>query len=1178
MKKKQIFYDSLLNYRKKALLVMKCLSLFLVLFSFYSFTDLYSQNKKLKIDLKEATLIDIIKEIEKQSEFVFIYNDEILPELKKVKGDILFNNRSIYRILDKALNTTGTGKLIYSINDRQVILNKKVEFNSPIDVQQNVISGTVVDEAGVPLGGVNILKVGTTTGTQTDFDGNFSINAANGDQLTFSYIGMETVTVTIDNNTTVNVTLKEDASQLQEIVVTALGISREKKSLGYAVTEVKSEELTKVGSPNVVASLYGKAPGVQIKSNPGGVTAGVNVLIRGVGSLGSTNQPLFVVDGIPIEHGDSNYSRWGGSNSSNGAADINPEDIESLSVLKGGAASALYGSKASNGVIIITTKGGNMNKQGLGVEFVSNATFDKVAYLPNYQNEYGSGFDSQVFRTNTEGENIYHETWPSFGPKMEGQMLRWWDGELRPYSPQPNNIKDIYQTGHTITNTLAISKATKDYNFRLSYTNLGYEGLFPGVKQKRNVFSLNSRVKLSDKLDVTFVGNFYDITTTNRPPLLSGLNAYEYPRSTKLDLVKANYKQDGYFNGQVSGDSAPGMVRNFMGFLWNANENNDEDKKGRLVGNVTLDYKPFNNVNVRARVGTDLTNTNRQIENASRNPVNSGQYQENFGKTQLDYFELLTTYNKDINDDFNLGVTVGGSISKQKHSDSYVRTDGGLIVPNWFSLKNSVRQRVADGNRDGKRIDAVFGVASLSYQDMVFLEVTGRNDWSSTLPKANQSFFYPSVSGSFIFSDLLPDWTWLDYAKVRGSWANTGNDTGSNIYRANTVYNYGNYNGAVTNTFSNSVPPTNLVNENSLVTEVGLEARTLNNRLGFDITYYKESRTDQIIPLTVPQSSGAGSTIVNAGKLTNSGIELQINALPIETENFSWRTVANFSKNKNEVVELAQGVDQLFNQSNIGGAIRNLAKVGVPYGQWEAYTYQTDASGNRVIDGDGLYVRDDSERVKVGNSTPDLIGGFTNIFTYKGFTLNAHIDFVVGGDIFSFTNYYGINAGKLEESLKYRDEANGGLPYYKDTNGDLIQLPSHTSPSPNGPVYHDGIILDGVTSDGQPNAKLIDAFDYYINTYFWNFGFHEEGLFDNSYVKLREVSLKYEFGRDVTKKLGIDNLELALIGRNLFYIYKNVPNIDPEAVLGTGAGEPSAVDLGSQPGSRSLGLSLRISL
>lgn len=495
MKKKQVFYDSLLNYRKKALLVMKCLSLFLVLFSFYSFTNSYSQNTKLRIDLKEASLIDMIKEIEKQSEFVFIYNDEILPELKKVKGNILFNNRSIYKVLDKALDKA---KLVYSVNERQVILNKKVEFNSLINLQQNVITGTVVDNGGVPLGGVNILKVGTVTGTQTDFDGNYSINAQKGDQLTFSYVGMETVTITIEDNTAINVTMLEDASQLQEVVITALGISRERKSLGYAVTEVKSEELTKVGSPSVVASLYGKAPGVQIKSNPGGVTAGVNVLIRGVGSLGSTNQPLFIVDGIPIEHGDSNYSRWGGSNSSNGAADINPEDIESLSVLKGGAASALYGSKASNGVIIITTKGGNMNKAGLGVEFVSNATFDQVAYLPDYQNEYGSGFDSQVFRTNGAGENVYHETWPSFGPKMEGQMLRWWDGELRPYSAQPDNIKDIYQTGHTLTNTLAISKAAKDYSYRLSYTNLGYEGIFPGVKQKRNVFSLNSKINLSD--------------------------------------------------------------------------------------------------------------------------------------------------------------------------------------------------------------------------------------------------------------------------------------------------------------------------------------------------------------------------------------------------------------------------------------------------------------------------------------------------------------------------------------------------------------------------------------------------------------------------------------------------------------------------------------------------------
>lgn len=1035
------------------------------------------------------------------------------------------------------------------------------------------IQGTVTDDNGVPLTGASVFEKGTTNGSITDLDGKYKLELRNTESiLVISYTGFQEQELLINGRSIIDIELVAGAV-LDEVVVTALGVSKEKKSLGYAVSQIESSEITEVASPNVVSALYGKAAGVQIKTNPSGATAGVNVVIRGNNSITGFNQPLFVVDGIPIDHGDSDFSRWGGAEAGNGAADINPEDVESISILKGANASALYGSRAANGVVLITTKSGQGNQRGLGIEISSSYTMEEVAYLPNLQNTFGSGLNSQVFRTNDEGENIYHETWPSFGPRMEGQMLRWWDGELRPYSPQPNNIRDIYNTGFTRSNTIALSKSLKNgINFRLSYTNFGHEGTFPGVEQQRNVFSLNSKIDLADNLDVSVVGNYYDIETTNRPRRLGGLVAYEWPRSTKLDLVLDRYKEDGFFNGAISGDPAPGIVRNFMNEWWIANENNTVDDKGRVIGNVTFNYRPFKGINIRGRVGTDFTNTDFITEEASRAPVNSGLYRVQKRKTQLNYSELLVSYTRPLTDDIELSVTGGGIISTESGTFTSVETNG-FIVPNWFSLNNSQNQRNSRGDRFEERQDAVFGVLNLSYRNMLYLEATGRNDWSSTLPSANNSYFYPSVSASFVFSEVWNQ-PWLNYGKFRASWANTGND--AQRYQANKVYNYGSYNGVTTNGFSGTVPPLNLLPENQISYELGMELRLFQNRLGVDLTYYHNQNRDQIINLGIAPSTASSSITTNIGRMDNKGIELALNGTIFQTKDFAWNTRVNIARNVNEIIALAEGIDQFPLPSLIGSPIRNEARVGRPFGEWVAFTYARDAAGNRIVNADGLYVRDDSQYVPVGNSTPDAVGGFFNMFRYKGLTLNANIDYVIGGDIFSFTNYYGINAGKLVESLEYRGEENGGLPYYIDEENTLIQLPSHTSPSPNGPVYHDGVILEGVTEGGAPNEKLVSAFDHYIDAYFWNFGFHEEGLFDNSYVKMRELSLGYDFNKALVQRIGLQRVNLSLIGRNLFYIFKNVPNIDPEAVLGTSAGEASAFESGAQAGQRSVGFSLRI--
>ncbi len=1041
------------------------------------------------------------------------------------------------------------------------------------------ISGTVSDENG-PLPGASVVVKETTNGTNTDFDGNYTLNKVQSNAiLVVSFIGFVTQEISIAGKTVIDVTLEEDSSVLDEIVITALGIKREQKALGYAVSTVNASELTVASNPNVMTSLYGKAAGVQIQSNPGGATAGVKVVIRGNNSISGFNQPLFIVDGIPIEHSDSSYNRWGNSSDpGNGANDINPEDVESMTILKGANASALYGSKAANGVVIITTKSGEGTNQGLGISFSSNYTVENVAYLPDYQNEYGAGSDSEVFVTNTAGENIYNETWPSFGPKMEGQQLIWWDGQVRSYSPQPNNVKDIYETGYTLGNTLAITKNERDkYSYRVAYTNRDYKGTFPGTTQKSNVFSLNTKVYLGDKIDVAVVANYYDIITTNRPYRLSGLAGYEYPRSTKLDLLQENYKQDGYYNGEISGDPAPTMVRNMMSKLWSANEDNRVDDKGRLIGNITLNYKPIDHLNLRARIGRDETNTDYINETASMNPVNSGAFSINKRTVTLDYGELLATYDGKITEDLSFGIVAGASTSQESATYVNSSTNGGLIVPNWFSLSNSVDTANSGGGRYEERTDAVFGVINFNYKDMLFVDVTGRNDWSSTLPAENNSYFYPSLSASFVFSEVLNNADWLDFGKIRAGYARTGND--AKRYQANKIYNYGNYNGAITNNFGSSVPPVNLKPENQISFEIGTELKMFKNRLGVDLTYYHNQNKDLIMDLSVAPSSSSSAITTNVGQMDNTGIEIEFYGTIIRNDNFNWNASLNIAKNNNEVISLAPGIDQFPVGGTIGSAIRNQARIGEAFGDWIAYVYERDTNGNKIVDSDGLYLRDDSEYVSIGNSTPDFIGGLSNVMTYKNLTLNVNIDFSIGGDMFSFTNYYGTGAGKLEGTLQYRNEEQGGSAYYVD-EGVKVALPSHTSTAPNSAVvYHDGVILDGKKENGDDNDVMVSAYQYYMDTHYWNSGFHEEGLFDNSYVKMREIALTYRFvSGGFTKKLGLHNMSLSLIGRNLFYIYKNIPNIDPESAMGTTSGESSAFEYGGMPGSRSVGFSFKVNL
>lgn len=1130
-----------------------------------------------QVGLESSSLREVIKKIESQTDYKFVYQNKLYRNKKDLKLALPADQTSVADVLMVISEQSG---LKFKQINNNIIINSSEEGEMMEIVLADVdISGKVVDENGEGLPGASVLIKGTASGTTTDLEGNYKLSVPENATIAVSYVGYINQEVMLDARTTYDFSMVLDAEQLEEIVVTAFGLEKDKKSMGYAVSEVSSKQIERASTPNISGALYGQTAGVQISQSSGGPTSSTNIIIRGNASITEFNQPLIVVDGIPIAHNTGGFGRWGGGDAGGGINDINPADVETMVVLKGANAAALYGSKAANGVIMITTKKG-VKKQGLGIQFSTNYTADRIAFVPDFQNKYGAGYGQQNLAADndgyfnlTDGVPTLRNAWASFGPEMEGQMIRWYDGEMRPYSPQPNNYRDIFTEGHTGSSTLSISNSSENATFRLAYTNYDHAGIFHNATQTRNVFALNSNIKVSNKVSADIALNYNNIETTNVPPPTGGLNAYEFPRSTKTDLIYKYYQDDqGY---RVTGATMPSTAqRNIANTIYGAMNNRNVIDKDRIIGNITLNYDIIEGLNLRLRTGMDLNDTNNENRqkswNANGNP--SGGYSKSESENRISYLESILTYNKSLSEDFDLSFSLGATSTEETFSSSSVGTNGGLIVRDWYSLANSRNTRNGNGGQASERTDAIFAFGQLGYKNMIFLDFTGRNDWSSTLPPESNSYFYPSVSTSFAFSEAFDMPTFITFGKVRVSYAEVGNDAAR--YKANATYNYGNYNGATTNTFGGGVPPTALVPERQKAFEIGTDMRFFDNRLGIDMTYYTQRSLDLIMGLAVAPSTGAGSVITNIGEMKNSGIEIAINGTPVRTTDFSWDMSFNFAKNKNQVVKLAKGIEQL-NLGAWSSPMFKFARPGETFGDWMTYTYLTDDAGNRVVGANGNYIRDDSELVKVGNVTPDWNGGLVNNLRYKNFNMSFLIDITMGGDMFSFTNYYGINAGKVKSSLKYRDEENGGLPYYEDANGNIVGLDSHSASAPNGEIVrHDGLIVDGVKEDGSVNTQIIRASDFYLDNYYWNYGFHEEGLFDNSYIKFRELSFGYTFPKSILDKTFLTGLTLNVIGRNLFFIKKNIPNIDPESSLGTDNAR-IGFDNSSYPSVRNLGFSLK---
>ena len=1037
---------------------------------------------------------------------------------------------------------------------------------------QTKVNGTVVSqEDNQPVIGVSVLVVGTNIGTVTDSNGAFSLTVPEGkSQLRFTYVGMETLEVSARPN--MRIVLRNGDTNLDEIVVTAMGISREKKALGYAVSEVNGDELIKSrgGLSNPVNALQGKVAGLQISSGAGSMGGSSKVLIRGNNSLSGSNQPLFVVDGVPLEGKDFNTTDTqrggGGYDYGNLIQDLNPDDIESLSVLKGAAASALYGSRASNGVIMITTK--KAQKQvGLGVEFSSTVGIERVTKLPKLQSEYGGGYgymandgyddfgevtiNGQTYITPDYGMD---ESW---GPKLDGrQVLSWydlakWEANGRvgnpttsAWSAPSHDYEDFFETGVSFTNNVAISKVYDNSAFRISYTNTSLDGYLPNSSMYKNILNVNGNIMSPDKkLNVFTSVNYFNSRAKGRQDTGYGDNNIMVKftqwgqRQLDMNELKDMYKYpDGTqatWNRNDVDDPTPAYHNNQY---WSRYMNYQNDTRNRIYGNVGVSYQILPQLKAQYKVNLDFF-VDKQYE---RNAVGSQEESKYMEISRQQYeinHEFMLMYNQ-IFGDYSLTANVGANIMKNHYEYVYGETVGGLAIPEFYNLANSLTQAAAYNYRREKSINSLFADVTFGWKNMLYLEGTIRGDKSSTLPKDNNTYVYPSVTGSFVFSELLKEKApWLSFGKVRLGFAKVGNDT--DPYQLYNIFSmYTNIDSTTPGyRLPNTMQNPNLKPESTTSWEAGLEMNFFNNRLGFDVTYYQTNTKDEILPLSVSGTTGYIYKYVNSGEIENKGIEFGIHATPVKTRDFEWNTNLTLAHNKNKVKSLADGVDY-YRITSAPFQVEIGAKVGEEYGVIMGTNYVYDDNGNKLVDDYGLYIASDGNEV-IGHIFPDFTGGWTNTFRYKNFDLSFQLDFSKGGKYYSTTYLWGMYCGMFEETA-----ANN--------------------------VRETGIVSDGYTLDGTKNTTVVPARDYYENFYS---GPAAQNLLKSDYIKLREVSLGYTF--NLNPAWFIKSLRLSAYGRNLAVWGPDVKHFDPEMIV-TGSGNIQGIEGGATPMVSTYGLTVNL--
>lgn len=1096
---------------------------------------------------------------------------------------------------------------------------------------KKTITGLIKDNTGAPLTGVTVKVKGTKSGVASDAAGRFTIDAATTDNLVITSVGFEKKELRVGNQSVITVTLEVSAASIEGVVVTALGIKREKRSLGYTQEQIKGSELSRSDAPNVVNGLSGKMAGVNITS-PNGVDGGsTRIIIGGNNTLSGDNQPLIIIDGMPMDNTIPGAAQdvtapkdWGSAINL-----INPQDVEDMVVLKGPAAAALYGGRGANGVILITTKKGS-KRQGLGVDYnMSYKTIQPYRYV-QMQNEYGAGgmvsLNAPQYPTDGSGIPLLSDgwtglfvdpktgtgpygidtwnqvSWPgtgsSWGHKMDGTPIKWWDGTTKADVPQPDNIKSYYRNGNQLSHNVSVSGGNDWGTLRASFTNQDNTSVIPNSNYKQNTFNLGTSIKLTNKVNMLFNVSYFNHTYHNAPALgntESGLQSnliYAYGRNYRGAADNGDYRlPDGSrntFNGFTWNGN--GDAKNLY---WNTYANNETVTRKKLIGSAQLNYEATSFLNFMFRASIDANNNQDVTINDPTDVTGTmgGRYGNGLSRDNASNYDFLATLHKDniaktgINAKFSFGGTaykrstygISGSNGSTyatpylTYFGNYTGTAQGGAIPSesWWD----------------KEINSAYAFLNLSYKNYLFLDVTARNDWSSSLPKSQWSYFFPSFAASYIFSDALHiDPSILSFGKLRVAWAKGAFDVPP--YVINTIYNPGSFAGNPTSSLPGALPAINYKPQINKTADIGLNLGFLKNKINVDFRYYHGRSIQQLLNSPLPVSSGVSSIIVNTGVLENSGLEFIVRARVVDQPFFKWDVSLNASKNYNRLLSLTPGATRV-DMNNIWGSNGTYisAIVGQEFGTILGYDYVYDATTHKPLLQDAAMIKSNfgvsdataaamvgtmyqatKTIVPIGNSTPKFRGGITNTFTFKGgISISTLIDCKVGGQMWSGTYASMMQQGTAPETLKERN--GGGLPYT----------------SPDGTASNNGVILNGVYPDGKENTTVVHYYYKYMQYGVWSSGpnnsqwIHSSAVLNDTWYKLREVSINYAIPEKFVKKTkAFQAASVSLIGRDLFYLYSSLPDhINPEG--SNGAGNAQGIEFASLPGVRSIGVQVRLS-
>lgn len=1024
-----------------------------------------------------------------------------------------------------------------------------------IEQQSNKVIGTVKDEFG-PVIGASVVEKGTSNGVVTDLNGKFSLNVKPGATLIISFVGYKQQEVKA-GNVPLNIVLEEDSKMLGEVVVTALGIKRERKALGYGVAEVQGEALTKAKETNVINSMAGRVPGLVVTQTAGGASGSSRVILRGSTEMTGNNQPLYVIDGVPLDNTNfGSAGTYGGFDLGDGISSVNPDDIESMSVLKGPAASALYGSRASHGVILITTK--KANKDKISVEYNGTMTFDtQLAKWDDVQQIYGMGSNG------TYPINAVSNTNMSWGAKADGtNMLKYFDGVERPYLIVPDNTSQFFRTGFTATNSAIIGVNNGKTGIRFTYTDMRNKDIVPKTHMSRDIFNLRANTT-AGKFDLDFSANYTREDVKNRPALgdsKSNIGKNLMTLATTYDQEWLKTYQDA--NGEYSNWN--GMDPYNVNPYWDVYKNSNNSKKdqfrfnGKVVWNITQHLK------IQGTAGAELNWFTFEDYKAPTTPgYESGYLQNNNFRNRMYNFELLALYNNSWGD-FDFNATLGGNLYKV-NNQTIVTTAKDMKIRDVVALM-SFNEVSVEPYSYRKQINSVYGAVNLCWKHMLYFDATLRGDQSSTLPISNNMYIYPSFSGSFVFSELLKLGDKLPYGKVRMSWAQVGSDT--DPYQLGLVYTKSKfaYPGYTIGYISNgTIPNKDLKPTKTNSFEMGLELKFLKNRIGLDFTYYSQLSKNQIMGMASSSTSGYGYRLINAGEIENKGVEIALNTRPIQTKDFSWDLNFNFSKNSNKVKKLVDDMDMFELEKATWLDVQVAAKVGENFGSIVGPDFQRNENGDILIDpSTGLPMYDKSNHV-LGNASWDWTGGVYTNFSYKNISLSAVFDVKVGADLYSMSARAAHETGKSMATLEGREA------WYKSE--EARQAAGYAKDSPDW-IPTGGFIAPGVIDNGdgtyRENDIVINPEKYWMSVCR---NAPSMFIYDNSYVKCREITLSYTLPKAWLKNV-VDGLTISFVARNPFIVWKNIPNIDPDSNYNNTTG--MGMEYGSLPSRKSYGFNVNV--